>query len=286
MPEVPPSVAEPWTCPSCRRAIATPYCSTCGERRRDPRDLTLGGLLNQAFEAFTNIDGRVLRSFRWLLVSPGSLTVAFVEGRRKPFLGPVALFLVANVVFFGAESLTSGLVFSTPLSSHLNDQPWSPLAQRLVADRLAASGAPLASFATRFDAAIALHARSMILLMALAFAPLPALVFRRRGHPFAAHVVFSLHLYAFTLLILSIGTPVPNVPVLFGGVRSTSRLLDGVLSISLLIACAVYLYAAIGAVYGGGRTARVLATIVLTMAAAAIVLAYRFALFLLTLYTT
>jgi hypothetical protein len=54
----------------------------------------------------------------------------------------------------------------------------------------------------------------------------------------------------------------------------------------LLIACAVYLYAAIGAVYGGGPTARVLSTIVLTMAVAAIVLAYRFALFLLTLYTT
>ena len=286
MPGVPPPAAEPWTCPSCRRAIATPYCPTCGERRRDPRDLTLRGLLHQALEAITNIDGRVLRSFRCLLVSPGSLTVAFVEGRRKPFLGPVALFLVANVVFFGAESMTQGLVFSTPLSSHLNDQPWSPLAHRLVTARLAAAATSLASFAPRFDAAIALHARSMILLMALAFAPLPALAFRRRGRPFAAHVVFSLHLYAFTLLILSIGTPVPNVPVLFGGVRSTSRLLDGVLSISLLIACAIYLYAAIGAVYGGGRMARIVSTIVLTGAVAAIVLAYRFVLFFITLYTT
>jgi hypothetical protein len=62
--------------------------------------------------------------------------------------------------------------------------------------------------------------------------------------------------------------------------------LDRVLSINLLIACAIYLYAAIGVVYGGGRTPRVVSTIMLTVAAAAIVLAYRFALFLLTLYTT
>jgi hypothetical protein len=283
---VPASVSETWTCPSCHRDIATPYCPTCGERRRDPRELTLRGLLHQALEALTNIDGRVLRSFRALVTSPGVLTVAFLEGRRKPYLGPVALFLVANVIFFAAESFTNGLVFSTPLQSHLNDQPWSPLVPRLVADRLTASGTPFASFAPRFDAAIALHARSMILLMALAFAPLPALAFRRRGRPFAAHVVFSLHLYAFTLLILSIGTPVPNVPVLFGGVRSTSRVLDAVLSITALIACAMYLYPAIRVVYGGSRIARVLSTILLTVAVAAIVLAYRFALFLITLYTT
>src|SRR5262245_32148220 len=99
--------------------------------------------MEQVFEALTSVDGRLLRSFRSLVGSPGSLTVAFIEGRRKPFLGPVALFLVANVVFFGAESLTRGLVFSTPLQSHLNDQPWSPLVQGLVADRLAATGTTL-----------------------------------------------------------------------------------------------------------------------------------------------
>ena len=283
---MPRGMTASWTCPSCRRAVTTPYCPACGERPRNPRDLTLRGLLEQALEALTNVDGRLLRSFRYLLTAPGALTVAFIEGRRQAFLGPVALFLVANVVFFGAESLTRGMVFSTPLQSHLNDQPWSPLAQRLVANRLGPAGIPLSTFAPQFDAEIALHARSLILVMALAFAPFPALVFRRRGHPLAAHVVFSLHLYAFTLLILSIGTPVPNVPVLFGGVRSTSALLDGVLSIGLLIACAVYLYAAIGAVYGSGGTARIISTIVLTTAVAAIVLAYRFALFLLTLYTT
>ena len=181
---------EPWTCPTCRRAVATRYCPTCGERPRSPRDLTLLGLLEQAFEALTNVDGRLLRSFRCLVAAPGSLTVAFIEGRRKPFLGPVALFLVANVVFFGVESLTHGLVFSTPLQSHLNDQPWSPLVQRIVASRIAAAGTTLESYAPEFDGAIALHARSMILLMVLAFAPFPALVFLRRGHPFAAHVVF------------------------------------------------------------------------------------------------
>jgi len=275
-----------WTCPTCRRTIDTRYCPTCGEQARSPHELTLRGLLEQVFEAFTNIDGRLLRTFHWLVARPGALTVAFVEGQRKPFLGPVALFLVANVLFFAVESLTHGLVFSTPLTSHLETQPWSGLARELVARHIASEQTTMAVYAPRFDGAIALHARSLILLMALAFAPWPALVFRRRRQPFAAHVVFSLHLYAFLLLLLSMGNFIPAIGMPFGAERSASPVLDAWLSISLVLLCAGYLYLAIGRVYGGRTAWRVISAGVLTVGVTAIVLGYRFALLLFTLYTT
>jgi hypothetical protein len=132
----------------------------CGERRRSPNELSLRGLLGQAFGAVTNIDGRLLRSFRCLVAQPGVLTVAFIEGRRKPFLSPVALFLVANVLFFGAESLSRGIVFTTPLESHLTQQPWSGVAQTLVARRLASRHATQEAYAPRFDGAITLYSTS------------------------------------------------------------------------------------------------------------------------------
>ena len=151
------------------------------------RELTLRGLVEQVFEAFTNIDGRVLRSFRCLVTRPGLLTVSFLHGRRKPYIGPVALFLITNVLFFATESLTGGTVFLTPLDSHLRTQPWSPLAQALVAHRLAVMQTTVDLYAPRFDAAVALHARSLILLMPLSFTILPGIVFRPGRHPFAAH---------------------------------------------------------------------------------------------------
>ena len=276
----------PWTCPSCRRLNSTPYCPSCGERPRSPRDLTLRGLIDQLFGALTNIDGRLLRSFRCLVTRPGALTAAFIEGRRKPYLGPVALFLVANAIFFAVESLTAGLVFTTPLQSHLQNQPWSAYAQSMVAAHVAARHTTVEAYAPQFDGAIALHARSLILLMALAFTPLPALVFRRRGRPIAVHIVFSLHLYAFMLLLFSVATAIPAAGVPFGAGRSGSALLDAVLSIGLLLACAGYLYVAIAAAYGGGRASRFLSATVLTIGLAAIVLGYRFALLLVTLSTT
>jgi hypothetical protein len=274
-----------WTCPSCHGTIRSPYCPECGERPLRPGELTLRGLVAQAFEAITSIDGRVLRSFRALITRPGLLTVAFLQGRRVPYIGPIALFLATNVLFFAIESATGGTVFSTPLESHLHTQPWSPLARMLVEDRLEALGTTAAIFAPRFDAAVALHARSLILLMALSFAPLPWLVFRRRRHPFAAHATFALHLYSYLLLLFCVATTLPAINLFHGGVRSTSEMLDHVLSTGLLVACGCYLHVAIGRVYGGAVRGRALRAAGLTVAVGAIVLGYRFVLLLITLYT-
>ena len=105
-----------------RRGVHT-YCPRCGEPPLRPHELTLRGLAEPAFEAFPSIDGRVPCSLRCLVTRSGFLTVASLGRRRKPYLGPVALLLVANVLFFAAESLTGGTVFSTPLDSHLHTQP-------------------------------------------------------------------------------------------------------------------------------------------------------------------
>jgi hypothetical protein len=275
-----------WICPSCRGAVSTPYCPRCGERPLRPRELTLRGLASQAFEALTDVDGRLLRSLRCLVSHPGLLTVAYVEGRRKPFIGPVSLFLAANVLFFATETLTGGTIFAAPLWAHLHAQPWTETAAPMVAARLQSLGIPFEAFAPRFDAAVSTHARSLILLMALVFAPLQALVFRRSRRPFAVHAVFSLHLYGFLLLIFCVGTAIPDAGVLVGSVRSTSEVLDRVITIVLLGATAVYLYRATGVVYGARGRMRVMQTTLLTIATAAIVLGYRFALFVLALYTS
>jgi len=280
------TIVATWTCPSCRGVVATANCPDCGERPLRPQELTLHGLASQAVEAVTDVDGRLLRSLRSLVSRPGLLTVAYAEGRRKPFIGPVSLFLTTNVLFFAVEAIAGGTVFAAPLQGHLHTQPWSGMAGPLVAARLQALNVPLDAFAPRFDAAVATHARTLILLMTICFAPMVALMFRRRSCPFAVHAVFSLHLYGFILLTLTAGTLVPAAGMITGGVRSTSETLDHVLTLALLAVVAVYLYKAIAVVYGGRRSARLLQAAALTSATAAIVLGYRFGLFLLTLYTS
>jgi hypothetical protein len=275
-----------WTCPNCGTALTTPFCPDCGERPIAATDLSLKGIAAQLMKTVGGVDGRVLRSLRALLLHPGSLTLAYGEGRRKPFIGPFQLFLLANVVFFAVQSLTHTRVFSSSLDSHLHHQDWSTLAQELVDRRLAATGSTLDRFAPLFDRAVVLHAKSLVIAMAVPFALLLPGVFFASRRPFSIHMVFALHLYAFLLLLFCVALAVAAVDVAAGGGGLASAAIDNVLTAVILVCSAAYLYLASGPVYGVTGSGRVAASLLLALAVGVIVVGYRFAIFLVTLYTT
>ena len=272
-----------WECPGCGRVRATAFCPSCGEEPLRPRDLGVGDMAGQLARGLSSVDGRLARTLRLLLTRPGALTEAHVAGRRRPYLGPLQTFLLANALFFTVQSLTQFDIFSSPLASHLNQQDWSPLARPLVAERLARDGLELAAYAPEFDRAAVLNAKGLIILMVLAFVPfLPALFFGARRR-FGAHVVFALHFYAFVLVLLCVSLLLAEAQLLAGGEGLASRAVDLTLSIFNLSACAAYLWLALS-FYGSSGLARLLKAIALAMAVAAIALGYRFAIFLITLY--
>jgi len=273
-----------WTCPTCVELRETPYCARCGEEPLAPRDLTLRGLAEKFLHTFTSIDARAVRTARRLLRNPGHLTVAWTRGVRKPYVAPFQFFLIANVIFFATQSLSGETVFSSTLDSHLHHQDWSELAQSLVTERMAATQTDLKEFAPAFDRAVVLNAKSLIVLMTMPFALLLPVVFFREHRPFMAHVVFSLHLYTFLLLLFCLALLAAKASALLGigGLESAS--VDNVISVANLAACMLYVYLAIGPAYGATGAPRVLKAVVLAVAVAAIVVGYRFLLFVITLY--
>jgi hypothetical protein len=250
------------------------------------QDLTLRGFLRQVAEACTNIDGPLLRSLRCLVAKPGALTVAYLQGQRRPYTPPLQLFLVANVLFFAMQSVTGAKIFSTPLNQHLHSDIWGGVAQQLVSHRLQSRHTTESLYAPAFDQAVALNAKSLIVVMVLPFALLPALGFYRSRRPFVAHVVFSLHFYAFLLLLLCVSLTVVGGSLMFGGPGLESPTFDHALSIIELLLCATYLYIAVGTVYGAKGATRILQVLPLAVAVGVIFLGYRFALFLITLSST
>jgi len=275
-----------WTCPSCATVVATAYCPTCGERRLGPRDLRLRTLLHQAFHELTSVDGRLVRSLREVTLHPGALTLAYLQGRRRPFLGPLQLFFLANVVFFALQAVSGVRSFSTTLDSHLHHQDWSAVANVLVAQHLRASGQTIAEYAPVFDRTIALYAKSLIVLMVVPFALLVALLFGRRPLPTLVHATFALHTYVFLLMLLCVASIAAGVDRLVGGPALQSPAFDHTLSAVALLACAFYLHLAIARVYPGKWTWTALQALVLTLALALIFMGYRFVLLPITLWMT
>ena len=276
----------PWTCPTCKVSVPTRFCARCGEEPLAPHDLTLRGLAGKLAHALTSIDARVLMTARQLIRRPGELTVSWADGVRKPYVAPFQLFLVANVIFFALQSVTGMNVFSSTLESHLHHQDWSDLAASLVTHRLEAMHTSLEAYAPVFDRAVVLNAKSLIVLMTVPFAALLPLVFMRRRRPFMLHVVFSLHLYTFLLLLFSVALVVAKVSEWAGFGGLDAPIVDDVLSVLNLAACALYLHAAIGPVYGATGGLRVAQAAGLAVAVGAIVMGYRFVLLLITLYGT
>ena len=275
-----------WTCPACKHTLATTYCPACGECRLRAEDLTLRGLWHQIVQACISLDGPILRSFRCLMTRPGALTTAYMEGLRKPYTLPLPLFLVTNVLFFAMQSLTGVKIFSTPLDQHLHSDIWGGVAQQLVAHHLETQRTTMDLYTPVFNQAVAVNAKSLVVLMVLPFALLPAMMFYGSRRPFVAHVVFSLHFYAFLLLLLCVSLGVVAVQQMSGGRGLESESFDHTLSIVELVACAIYLYVAAGTVYGAKGAARVLKILPLAIAVGGIFLGYRFALLLITLYNT
>ena len=276
-----------WTCPSCATVVtATAYCPTCGERRLGPRDLRLRSLLHQAIHALTSVDGRLVRSVREITLHPGALTLAYLQGRRRPFIGPLQLFFLANVAFFALQAVSGVHSFSTTLDSHLHHQDWSAFANVLVARHLRASGQTIAEYAPVFDRTIGLYAKSLIVLMVVPFALLVALLFGRRPLPPLAHATFAAHTYVFLLMLLCVASLAAGIDRLVGGPALQSPAFDHTLSVVALAACALYLYLAIARVYPGKRAWTALQALVLTLALALIFMGYRFVLLPITLWLT
>lgn len=251
-----------------------------------PRDLTLRGLAEKSFHAFTSIDAKLLRTARVLFLRPGELTRAWVAGIRRAYVAPFQLFLIANVFFFAMQWATGENVFSSPLDSHLHHQDWSAIAQSALDERLAETHRTREEYEPTFDHAVALNAKSLILLMAVPFALLLPLVFLRERRPVMAHVVFSLHVYAYLLLIFCVALLAGALSRLlgFGGIEAPK--VDSVLSIALLLLGAHYVYRAIGPAYGTAGLRRSVQAAALVVVLAALVPGYRFALFFITLYGT
>jgi hypothetical protein len=277
----------PWICPTCDISVSDSYCARCGEQRLGKRELSLAGLGAQAVESVANVDGRVFRSLRALLLRPGELTAAYLRGQRKPYVGPVQLFLVANVLFFVLQTALGFHALSNPLDSHLEDQVYSEWATTLAERRFESKGVTREAYAPLFDRAVAVNAKLLAVVLVPMFALLVSLLFLRSRRRAVAHLVFGLHFVAFLLLSLC-AMPLVAIPlvVALDLLGASERIADPIVTWILLPLCGVYAFHAFGRVYGGGMTSRALRSVVLAAALIPLIRVYRLLVFLVTLYTT
>lgn len=91
------------------------YCPNCGQKVRRQRS-TIGELLSDAFSSITNLDSTLWQTVK-IIWRPGKLTQEYFAGRRKNFITPIRLFLVAAIFFFAAFNTYFGAFLTIQISS-------------------------------------------------------------------------------------------------------------------------------------------------------------------------
>jgi hypothetical protein len=88
----------PAQCENCGAPLHGHYCHDCGQSIHNPTR-HFGHALEEVFESFWHLDGRVFRTLRDLLV-PGRIACNYLAGQRVRYIAPVRLFVILSLLTF------------------------------------------------------------------------------------------------------------------------------------------------------------------------------------------
>ncbi|MCC5946471.1 MAG: DUF3667 domain-containing protein [Bernardetiaceae bacterium] len=75
------------------------FCSHCGQKIVD-YNVSFKNLIQDFMGNVFNLDSQFFRTAPSLILKPGLLTLAFIEGKRKRYIHPIRLYLACSVLFF------------------------------------------------------------------------------------------------------------------------------------------------------------------------------------------
>jgi hypothetical protein len=102
--------AGPGRCLNCDATVAGKFCAECGQSRDDHSRSVLG-FVHEFVEHHLLLDSKMLRTGYALVLKPGRLTRAYLEGRRARYVSPFKLYLFMSLVFFVALFYSGLAVF-------------------------------------------------------------------------------------------------------------------------------------------------------------------------------
>jgi hypothetical protein len=114
------ALPHPDACENCSTALQGDFCHQCGQSAHSPVR-SFGHAVEEVFESFWHLDGRIFRTLRQLLL-PGRLAAAYLGGHRTRYIPPIRLFVILSVLTF----FVARLVVHVDAGSFISQTPTPP----------------------------------------------------------------------------------------------------------------------------------------------------------------
>jgi hypothetical protein len=273
------------TCQSCQTIFAGRYCSRCGEKVIEPEDRSFKQFANGVFNAYTFIDGKFFNSLKLLILHPGRFAQRMVTGIRQPYMKPIALFFVANFVYFLFPLFQT---FNTTLHSQMNYMGYNEYAQTRVQRHLDRTGQSLENFTPIYNRTSTNWSKLLLILMVLLFFPFAVLINLNKRSYLSDHLMFSLEFITYVLFV-----PTILLSLLLFLIAGAGQLFnlhfdflfwDGTITPILLGLLLYFFIRSLRAFYGFPWWRTVINSVLFLLATQLTLSAYRFILFQVTLW--
>lgn len=271
------------TCKNCASVFQGKFCPRCGEKVVEDYERSIRYFADDLLNALTSLDGKFFTSIRLLLTNPGKMSADIVAGKRAPYMRMVNLFFVANFFYFLFPIFEA---FNTSFNAQYSMQPYSPMIQPWVDARLAATGTSIEAYAAAFNQQSSDNAKLLLVFIVLVFSWVLYLINRRRKEYYADHLTLSFEFMSFTVFFptLLMSTLLLGALKLAAwiGLDWSHLFYDEIISPVILLFILYFIVRAQITFYGVSRPKAVIQSLLLFVGFAATIVAFRFALFLVT----
>ncbi|MCU0401156.1 MAG: DUF3667 domain-containing protein [Algoriphagus sp.] len=276
----------PRVCANCKHEFCGRFCNICGEKVVENEDFGLESYLMGLIGAYTSFDGKFWKSLSTLFTDPGKISFDLSRGVTVPYMKPITFFFLANFIYF---LLPYNYTFNSSLESQLTQMPYSDFAVDLVRQKMISKSLSEADLILIYGEISASLAKLLLFLLVVFLLPFLYLIAFSTKKNFATFLHLSLELSTFIILVPLVGFSIIRDLLTWIlqrlGTNWDGTISDGIYSSILSFFILIFFGFALRKVMGFSLLESTLKSAVVVLSLIVVLTAFRFILFLSTLYS-
>ncbi|MBL7859324.1 MAG: DUF3667 domain-containing protein [Cyclobacteriaceae bacterium] len=185
-------------CKVCCHKFSGKYCNRCGEKVVNPQEKSFRHFLGSLLNAITFLDSKFLKTLKLMVLKPGFVSAQVIEGIRVPYVKPISMFFVINLIYF---LMAGSDTYNTRLESQLNQMPYSSMISGVVAQKIEKENISMDVFRVRYEQQSTSLAKLMLIVFVLFTGVFILILNVKKKLYFYDHLTVSLEFNSMFILI-------------------------------------------------------------------------------------